>query len=129
MDPRVQILEGDITKQNVDAIVNAATPPPGRGRCGRAIHRAAGQSSAGNEDNRRVPTGEARVSKGYRLSPNGDSHRGPIWGGATGARTACSRAATGTASRRQKRRGEDNGVPLHQHRRYGFPWNGPRRSP
>jgi O-acetyl-ADP-ribose deacetylase (regulator of RNase III) len=78
----------DITTLDTDAIVNAANEAlaPGGGVCG-AIHRAAGPELArACAALGRCPTGEARITPGFRLPARYVIHAvGPMWhGGAAG---------------------------------------------
>ena len=80
----LEVIEGDITRLAVDAIVNAANEAlaPGGGVCG-AIHRAAGPELAQEcAAIGHCPTGEARITKGYRLKARFVIHAvGPVWHG------------------------------------------------
>lgn len=83
-DARLELVQGDITEQDTDAIVNAANPGlAGGGGVDGAIHRAGGPEIL--EECRRLggcPPGEARITSGGRLEARYVIHAvGPVYYG------------------------------------------------
>ena len=112
----IEIVRGDITDLDVDAIVNAANEQMlGGGGVDGAIHRAAGRGLYGAclavpevRPDVRCPTGQSRITPGFKLSARHVIHTvGPMWrGGGHGEAellASCYRSAMTLARQHQVR--------------------------
>lgn len=84
VDSRIEVVQGDITKLEVDAVVNAANRQLKRGGgVDGAIHKAAGpELQQACDEIGGCPTGEAVATRGFGLPAGHVIHTvGPVWHG------------------------------------------------
>ena len=120
-----EIIRGDITELNVDAVVNAANPEPivGYG-LDAGIHQKAGpRLLEARKKLGPIPVGQAALTRGFDLSAKYVIHAvGPMWeGGGRGEEAALRRAYDSALALAAKKRLKSVAFPLLSSGNYGFP--------
>jgi O-acetyl-ADP-ribose deacetylase (regulator of RNase III) len=122
---RVEVVQGDITKLEVDGIVNAAnTSLLGGGGVDGAIHRAAGRELLAEcMMLRGCRTGEAKLTSGYNLPARWVIHTvGPVWqGGQSGEDELLASAYRNSLKVASDRKMASVAFPAVSTGAYGFP--------
>ncbi|MCK9537672.1 O-acetyl-ADP-ribose deacetylase [Dokdonella sp.] len=131
MKPGLEVIQADITTLQVDAIVNAANEGLlGGGGVDGAIHRAAGpellkacRALPEVSPGIRCPTGEARITPGFRLPARYVIHTvGPVWRGGSHGEAALLAACYRNAFALAAQGGIDSiAVPAISCGVYGYP--------
>lgn len=129
--PTIEVVQADITTLDVDAIVNAANERMlGGGGVDGAIHRAAGPELLAAcravpevRPGVRCPTGEARITPGFRLPARHVIHTvGPVWrGGGAGEDDALASAYRSSLALAEAHDLESVAFPAISTGVYGFP--------
>jgi O-acetyl-ADP-ribose deacetylase len=123
--PRLRIVQGDITKLDVFAIVNAANSAlAGGGGVDGAIHRAAGPELAiASRALAPCKTGDAKITPGFRLKAAHVIHTvGPVWqGGDRGERELLARCYRRSLALAEGVRAPSAAFPAIATGIYGFP--------
>lgn len=124
-DGYIEVVLGDITRQEVDAIVNAANSSLlGGGGVDGAIHRVAGpQLLQACQKIGGCPPGEARITPGFRLPSMSVIHTvGPVWrGGDHGEDATLARCYRNTMSLAAQHHVRSIAFPSISTGAYGFP--------
>lgn len=122
---RMAVWQGDITKVEVDTIVNAANSSLlGGGGVDGSIHRAAGpELLAECHTLGGCPTGEARITRGYNLPARHVIHTvGPVWrGGRQGEEEMLARCYRNSLALAAAHRLRTIAFPAISAGAYGFP--------
>lgn len=123
---RIEIVQGDITKECVDVIVNAAnTGLSGGGGVDGAIHRAAGMNDlyAAARPLAPCPPGEVRVTPGFALPCKWIIHTvGPVWqGGGHGEAEVLARCYSSSLQEAERLEATSVAFPSISTGVYGYP--------